>query len=134
MDVSANEPIDRPAGDDEAAVARAAARLERLRALRRRPERPVEVGPIIERTRREARRSERRLGDVAQAWTEAVPPEVGEHCRLIEWRAGVLTVGVGSAARRYALDRLLRQGLATTLRATSQGRITSVRLRVDPKA
>ena len=68
-------------------------------------------------------------------WPTLVPAELAGHCRLGSLVRGVLRVAVEDSAHLYDLDRLLRQGLQSRLRAAVKGpAIHRVQLLVAPAA
>jgi hypothetical protein len=84
--------------------------IRRMREHRVRPERDLSMAEVFGGREREARKSQRRFGAVAEAWLEVVPREVGEAAVLTSLSRGVLTVRVGDAPARFRLDRWLRAG------------------------
>ena len=104
--------------------------LERLRALRGRPERDLGIGGLVARFQRDSRRLQRDLGPLVDAWEAVVPPPLAERTRLDSIRGGVLRVVASSSAVVYEVDRHLREGALAQLRAHSRVAVSRVRLTV----
>ncbi|MEM7228341.1 MAG: DciA family protein [Planctomycetota bacterium] len=106
--------------------------LLRICANRQRPQRTLGVTKLIERVEHNARKTEKRLGQLTALWESVVPPELAVHTRLVGLRGGTLDVIADSAPVRYELDRLLRGGGEHSLRRRYRGSLRSVRIRVGP--
>jgi len=52
-----------------------------------------------------------KLGKLAEAWDQLVPPTLGSHCALESFNKGSLTVIVDSSSHLYELKQLLLSGL-----------------------
>lgn len=76
------------------------------------------------------RDASKRFEGVSDAWDEHAPEALKEHCALVGFAGGTLTVVVPNASVSFALDRALRAGLETTLRQATSGKLVSVRARV----
>ncbi len=77
--------------------------------------------------RRLARRV-RQVGRLSAAWDECIPAYIREHTALVSYVRGVLTVAVDSAAHRYQLQTLLRDGLQEAIRERAGGPLNRIRL------
>ncbi|MFO0827703.1 MAG: DciA family protein [Phycisphaerales bacterium] len=92
-------------------------RYRRMRTWRTKPEADTSIAPYLKQFVKDQTRLAKSLGDVAEAFEAAVPPEIASECTLVGIRGGVLTVETRSSAVRFALDRVLRSGGEATLRA-----------------
>ena len=70
----------------------------------------------------------RRIGQLSIAWDECVPDFLRDHAALVSLNGGTLTVAVDSAAHRYRLEMLLRDGLLDAIRERFSGPLNRVRL------
>lgn len=94
------------------------------------PRSETSAGADFDALRRTMRDAAKRFAGIAEAWESSVPPALRDQCVLAGFAAGVLTVVVPSASVTYALDRALREGLETTLREATGGKLVRVRSRV----
>lgn len=91
------------------------ARLERT--MRNRPSaRDLSIEPLVEAMRRDANRRAGRVGVAAEAWLELAPRDLVDATAVEGFRNGVLAIAVTSAAAKFRLDRVLREGLEARLR------------------
>jgi hypothetical protein len=111
-------------------VADAAHDLERLRALRARPEPDPSIGHLVSATASDAKRTQQRLGAFIDLWEVALPAELSEHVYVAGLRGGVAYVVVDSASTGYELDRRLRGGLEQVLRRRYRGTLARIRITV----
>jgi hypothetical protein len=79
---------------------------------------------------RELRKLQRAVGGAASAWSQVVPPELAERCRLIGVSRGTLEVRVPDAATRFALDRFLRSGGERAVIAASAPGLQRIRVTI----
>jgi hypothetical protein len=107
----------------------AAHRIEALRSWRVRPGRTRAAGGVIETLLRKARQSQREVGGFADAWADCVDPKIAAQTRILSFRGGVATIGASSASMRWVIDRELRNGLLSKLRATCPMAVSNVRIR-----
>ena len=70
----------------------------------------------------------RQIGKLSTAWDECVPDFLRRHTALVSFSRGSLTVAVDSAAHRYRLEMLLRDGLLDAIRQCFSGALNRVRL------
>jgi predicted nucleic acid-binding Zn ribbon protein len=70
----------------------------------------------------------RQIGVLAAIWDECVPEYIREHTALVNFARGTLTVAVDSAAHRYQLQVLLRNGLQEAIRERFPGSVNRIRL------
>jgi len=78
-------------------------------------------------TRRLARRV-RQIGRVSIVWDECIPEYIRDHTALVSFARGTLTVAVDSAAHRYQLQQLLRNGLEQAVRERIPGALDRIKL------
>ncbi|MBL8764945.1 MAG: DUF721 domain-containing protein [Phycisphaerae bacterium] len=104
--------------------------LEDLRRWRRTPAPDLSLGEAMARQARGFRRAGRELGGLARIWTEVVPPELADGCRLVGVSRGVLTVAVADSGRLFKLDRFLRAGGQMKIIRRAPAALNSVRLRL----
>ncbi|MCH2160302.1 MAG: DUF721 domain-containing protein [Phycisphaerales bacterium] len=121
-----------PSSNDDSPTALAAARIDLLRKRNRRGERDYAIVGLLEGIRREASRSRKASGNFVDAWEAVVPPEFVRETRVKGLSGGVARVGVRSSAMQYELDRLLRTGLLSELRAAFGGLLRRVKVETDP--
>lgn len=88
------------------------------------------VSGLVASVRQTVSRTDHRLGQLMDLWLVLVPESLAEQTRLTAYRGGRLYVDVESAAARFELDRLLRNGLEATLRQRFTGTLSGVRLRI----
>lgn len=85
--------------------------------------------PLTHLMKNQLARRVRQVGQLSVAWDECVPDSIREHTALLGFRVGTLTVAVDSAAHRYQLQALLRNGLLDALgERFGAGALTRVRL------
>ena len=108
---------------------RTADRIEQVRSWRARRGGDRHASEFIGRIARSARRSEREVGGFAEAWHACVDPATVSQSRIVSFRRGVATIAAPSASVRWTINRDLRAGLLTQLRAKSAVAITSVKVR-----
>jgi len=102
----------------------------RLSQHRRLPGSAPSIAADIQRVAKQARRESRRVGSAAGAWCDLLPVTLLLRCRLDSLRSGTLNVHVDSSAALYEVDRFLREGATTALRAATGGAVQRVKLRV----
>lgn len=107
--------------------------LEHLRSRRTRPDPDQSLQFLQKQFKQQVEKPYKQLGDLAELWQSLVPEDLRRHTRLESFQRGTLRVAVDSSARLYALDRLLREGLKTTLIQQHQGAaLRKVQLRLAP--
>lgn len=79
-----------------------------------------------------ATRTQRRMGELIELWRLLMPEELVDRTVLAGLRNGVLQVKVDSAATAFEVDRLMRGGLESQLRAGYRGSLVRVKTRVEP--
>ncbi len=104
--------------------------LEELRARRRTPRPTPSIGPLVERIQRDASRSQRQFGDVADLWNQLVPAALARQARLTRLQRGVLHVEVDSSAALYQLDRCLKSGVQAEMARRASAPLNRVKLQV----
>ena len=107
-----------------------AQQIETLRRYRAAAHRDLSIANLVSTTANQARRTQKKLGDLAAAWHALVPPHLADHTSLTDYRGGVLHATVDCAASMFELDRLLRSGLLADLRREFSGTLVRVKLRV----
>lgn len=87
--------------------------LRRLVRWRTTPEPfSVNLGELaVEQFNREIRKRHDKFGKLAEAWNTLVPELFAEHCYLVTFVRGTLTVNVDSSAHLFELKQLLLAGL-----------------------
>ncbi len=78
--------------------------------------------------KRQLERNHRRTRGFGAIWAELVPDELAEYSTIRSYQQGILTIAVRDAAARFELDRLLRTGLETELRARAPATLRRIRL------
>lgn len=68
-----------------------------------------------------------RFGDLADAWSEIVPGELYEHCRIVDARGGELRVCVDSSAYMYELQLCGSELLKELQRQCPQARLKRIK-------
>lgn len=112
--------------------AQLAIRLERLRANRARV-RDVTITAAVGELQRELRRARRRnraVDHLAEAWREIVPPALWDRCEPSDLARGVLTLLCEDGGARYELDRWLRSGGHEEVVRACRANVRRVRLTV----
>ncbi|MHC4717145.1 MAG: DciA family protein, partial [Planctomycetota bacterium] len=61
-------------------------------------------------------------------WDECIPEYIRDHTALVSLARGTLTVAVDSAAHRYQLRQLLRNGLEQAVRERLPGTLNRIKL------
>ncbi len=102
--------------------------LLRLRQWRNRPPADVSMGFLKKFFKQEIERPHSQVAAIVTLWEQHVPAALNAHCRLESFRRGVLKVAVDSSEHLYELDRLLREGLETTLQREHRGQLRRVQL------
>ena len=74
----------------------------------------------------------KQLGDISPAWNEVLPEDLLPHTSLKGLHAGVLTVAVDSASRRFQLQTFLSGGGLQKLREKCKTALNKVRLVPGP--
>ena len=115
---------DRPVGAEAAA-------LERLRGHRVRAERGRGLGDELAAFVKGIKKLSGQAQRAAEAWAAAAPDTVVASTRVVDLKAGTLSVAVRSAADRHAADRWLRGGGLEDLRAIAKAPITRVKFGLD---
>jgi len=95
--------------------------LERLQASRSLPKRDLSLGFLNEQFKRDVAKPYKQLGDLAELWSELLPPRLVDRSRLIGLSRGVLHVEVDNPAAHFEIDRLLRGGLQKRLIQAHKG-------------
>jgi hypothetical protein len=131
MSERAGSNAERPVTGDPARVVE---ELERVLRYRRRWTPDPTIQPLLQTTREQAERTNRKLGRLIELWQELVPAEVESRTSLVALRGGVLHVQVETAALIYELDRLLREGLEIELRRRFTGTLSRVKVRFGQAA
>lgn len=108
--------------------------VQRMREHRGRPEIDQSIAGVIAAQAEQARKQACQFGRLAEAWQEVVPPHLVRQTGLVALQRGVLTVEVPSAAVRYQLETLLRQGLLRDLRNSYAGSLNRVKFRLAARA
>ena len=104
-----------------------------LQSRRARWQPDVSITALIEKTRDQAQKKRRALGEMIELWEALVPDKVASHTVLTTYKGGVLYVTAESASVRYELDRLLREGLLAALRQQFHRTLARVKITVgDP--
>ena len=108
----------------------AATTINQLRTWRVRADRSSAMSDAVASLQRQWERSARHTGDFAEAWDQCVPAQLKDQCRVDTMRGGVARIIVSSSAVAFQLDRTLRSGLLTTLRANCTAAITRIETRI----
>lgn len=106
------------------------ARLARIAPYRRRRDFDPSIGAMLDSTKKQAKRDEKRFSSFSQAWEQLVPAEILACSRLSSTRGTTITIEVDSSPAKYELDRLLRTGLETSLRQLYNGPLTRIRTKL----
>ena len=127
-------PAEHPPASGSASAPPAVAALDRhvarLRAARDYRWGDPSLTAALQRTQKQAASVQRRLGRIIELWNELLPADLVEHTSVRALRGGNLHVTVDSAALVYELDRRLREGLLTELRARFTNNLHRVRFTV----
>ncbi len=111
---------------------RAAASIEKIRALRVREGRNLgasaAVGELHDRLDRELRQS----GGMGEAWRTVVPSELAPKTRVKSFQRGILTIEVPDAPTRYLVEQWLRGGGRQMLAGCAPATIRRVAVRAIP--
>lgn len=113
-------------------VSDAARQIEQLRDHRVRPEVDTSISSIISAAASKAQKTHKRLGRLIDLWEQLVPEKLASQTAITSLRAGTVHVAAADAATHYEIDRLLREGLEQQLRASYQGTLVRVRVKVSP--
>lgn len=108
-----------------------AAALERLRGHRVRAERGRGIGDELAAFVKGIKKLSDQAQRAADAWAAAAPDAVAASTRVVDLKAGTLSVAARSAADRHAADRWLRGGGLADLRAMAKAPITRVKFGLD---
>ena len=103
-------------------------RLELTIRSRRRAAPPLDLGSSIEQIARNAQKTRRRLGTIADAFEATVPARLAQHCEIVGLRAGTLTVRVSNASAGYRLSQWLRSGGEAALARASSAPLKRVKI------
>jgi len=107
-----------------------ARQLELLRERRVPPEPDLSIAGLVADQARYAQQTRAQLGQLIDLWFQVVPADLRERTSICSLRRGVLTVEADSAAVRFELDRLLREGLTDQLRRHFRGSLQRIRVRL----
>ena len=69
-----------------------------------------------------------RFGPVIELWSEALPTELGRHCRIVDISRGQLKVQVDSSSYMYELRLCCSQLLGEIQRRCPQARIQKIKI------
>ncbi len=108
-----------------------AAALDRLRGHRVRADRGRALGDELVSFVKGIKKLSDQARRATDAWATAAPDAVAASTRVVDLKAGTLTVAARSAADRHAADRWLRGGGLGDLRAIARAPITRVRFGLD---
>jgi hypothetical protein len=89
----------------------------------------MSLGTELKRVAPALRRRADRLGGVAAAWLDVVPPSLADLATIEGVRGGTLSLSVDSASAKFRLDRALREGLDAAMRRRLPS-IRSIRVRI----
>jgi len=89
---------------------------------------PLLAGAIRHLVKHRLAKRVRMIEKVSRVWDESVPESIREHTALVSFSRGTLTVAVDSAAHRYQLETLLRDGLFEAIREQFGGPLNRIRL------
>jgi len=89
---------------------------------------PLLAGAIRFLVKRRLAKRVKMIGEISQIWDETVPAPIREHTALVSFNRGTLTVAVDSAAHRYQLETLLRDGLFEIIRERFGGPLNRIRV------
>jgi len=103
-------------------------RLELTVHARRRTPPALDVANAVGALARDAVRTRRRVGTIADAFDETVPARLAQHCTIVGLKGGTLSVRVGNAAVGYRLSQWLRSGGEAALARASIAPIKRVRI------
>lgn len=103
--------------------------LDRLRTWRVRPARTKSLADLVPNAAATLERRQQQTGNFAQAWDTCVPAAMRDQCRVESMRGGIAKVIAESASVRFQLDRALRSGLLSQLRAACPVALTRVDVR-----
>ncbi len=117
-------------GSMEKDAGTAAAEINQLRSWRVRADRSSSLSDAVANLQRHWQKAARQTGDFAEAWEACVAAELKDQCRVDTMRGGVARVIVSSSAVAFQLDRTLRSGLLTELRARCSAAVTRVETRI----
>ncbi len=115
-------------GDARSSDESAAARVDRVRGHRVRPERPAGVGTEIDRLTRGIRRRSDAEEAAAEAWEAVVPDAFRERAVFVESKRGVVTVKAADAGVRYRLEAWLRGGGGATYAGVAKTGVKKVKV------
>ena len=104
--------------------------LEQLKEWRGPRDRPSIYRGAVDRIQREARRTNRHLGDFIEHWQSMLPPDVARHTSVDSIRGGTIHVRVANSAAAFEVDRLLREGVLAKLRRACSITIADIKVRV----
>lgn len=111
-------------------VPHAAQQLDQLRGWRVKPPRTTCFTQLVPNLQRQFTRTQKQVGDFAEAWDACVPAPLRDRCRVESMRGGTARVTANSSAIVFQLDRALRSGLLRELRAACSAAITRVDVKV----
>jgi hypothetical protein len=94
--------------------------------------RPISLSEPLSAIMKQHAKRVRRLGDISLAWNEVVPADMLEHTTLEGLHAGVLTVAVDSASRRFQLQTFLSGGGLQQIRERCRTALNRIRLVPGP--
>lgn len=117
-------PLSAPRGHDP---------LDRLRALRARPERARDLGEDMLAQMKTLRKVSRTESALHAAWSTAAPDHLAGSCTPVGLKAGKLEIIAPNASVRFQLDRWLRSGGQAELSALARVPIAGVRVRIGSK-
>lgn len=94
----------------------------------RRIDRAVRLGETLQMVMTERIRPlQAKFGELADAWSEVVPKELCEHCKIVDARGGELKVCVDSAVYMYELQLCSSQLLKELQRQCPQARLKRIK-------
>lgn len=105
-----------------------AARVERVRGYRVRPEREAGVGAELDRVTRGIRRRSDAEEAAAQAWDAVVPDEFRERAVFVSFKRKQVTVRAADTGVRYRLEAWLRGGGSATYTSVAKTGVSGVKV------
>ena len=107
--------------------------LERLRGFRVYPDRARTLGSDLAKEMKSMKKVSATESAAIEAWSTVAPDDINSNARVGGMKAGKLTIMVSSASQRHLVDRWLRSGGLTELKAIARVPIRGVDLKIQNK-
>lgn len=103
--------------------------LQQLKDWRGPRSRPSIYQGAITRIQRDARRTNRHLGDFITHWQELLPEKIASGTSVESVRGGTIHVRATNSAIAFEVDRLLREGVLAKLRSACSITVADIKVR-----